>query len=106
MILKVKYYRVYNLTRKIELDCRTLEEARYCIKEDDAIRRKKWRNINDGSGILKPYEPSKFLIQEMVGAVESEAIKDWHEGDYSEEVEFGGLIIKTRNKNKEQWIGR
>lgn len=62
MILKVKYYRVYDLTRKIQLDCRTIEEARYCIKEDDAIRRKKWRNINDGSGILKPYEPSKYLI--------------------------------------------
>ena len=42
MILKVKYYRVYDLTRKyfIKLDCRTVEEARNCIKEDDAERRK------------------------------------------------------------------
>ena len=80
--------------------------AKNCIKEDDAERRKKWRHIVDSSGVLEPFEPSKYLIQEMIGTVAYEDINDWHEGDYSEEVEFGGLIIKTRNKNKEQWIGR
>ena len=104
MILKVKFsvYDVIDLTKQeiVKWNCRTVEEARNCIKENEAERRKRWRRIVDGSGVLKPFVPSNYLIQEKVGTVASEAIEDWQEGDYSEEAELGGLVIKTRNKNK------
>ena len=83
MILKVKYYRVYDLTRKYlhRTDLETREMAEDFIKIDAAERFEGWRRMNFAyQGKIDPFKPSKYLIIEMVGTVESKFVKNWKEG--------------------------
>ena len=79
----------------------------YVIRNEDGVGRYR-TSTREGaerelSSLREYYErhslPFKPSITKERAIVECEAVKDWHEGDYSEEVEFGGLIIKPRNKN-------
>lgn len=89
MILKVKFYRVYNFTLKklIMQDCHTREEAEDLIKRFGTERREDWRKLK---GNIDTYVPYKYLIIEMVGTVESKLINDWKE-DVIEEFELKDL---------------
>ena len=81
MILKVKYYRVYNFTIKklITKDFYTRKEAEDFIKKYDTECREGWRKRKGYITTVVPYT-SKYLIIEMVGTVDSEIVKDWKEG--------------------------
>ena len=79
MMLKVKFYRVYNFTRKILItkDFYTREEAEDFIKKyDEEIREELRKRKKD----ISTFVPFKYLIIEMVGTVESELVKNWKEG--------------------------
>lgn len=79
MILKVKYYRVYNFTLKVFItkDFYTREEAEDFIKKYDAEIREELRKHKKD---ISTFVPFKYLIIEMVGTVESELVKNWKEG--------------------------
>lgn len=79
MMLKVKFYRVYNFTIKklIMQDFCTREEAEAFIKRYDTEWREDWRKHK---GNIATYVPCKYLIIEMVGTVESKLVKNWKEG--------------------------
>lgn len=79
MILKVKYYRVYNFTRKILImkDFYTRKQAEDFIKRYDTEWREDWRQLKRN---IATYVPCKYLIIEMVGTVESKLVNDWEEG--------------------------
>lgn len=79
MMLKVKFYRVYNFTRKILItkDFYTREEAEDFIKKYDAEIREELRKHKKD---ISTFVPFKYLIIEMVGTVESELVKNWKEG--------------------------
>ena len=89
MMLKVKYYRVYNFTIKklIMRDFYTKAEAEDSIKRFDTERREDWRKFK---GNIATYVPYKYLIIEMVGTVESKLINNWKEG-VIEEFELKNL---------------
>ena len=81
MILKVKYYRVYNFTIKklIMQNFYTRDEAKDFIKKYDTECREEWRKRKGNIATFEPYN-LKYLIIEMVGTVDSEIVKDWKEG--------------------------
>lgn len=79
MILKVKYYRVYNFTLKVFItkDFYTREEAEDFIKRYDTEWREDWRQLKRN---IATFVPCKYLIIEMVGTVESKLVNNWKEG--------------------------
>ena len=91
MILKVKFYRVYNFTIKklIMRDFYTRDEAEDFIKKYDTECREWLRNRKGNIATFEPYT-FKYLIIEMVGTIDSKIVKDWKEG-VIEELEFKDL---------------
>lgn len=96
---KVHAYHVYDLTEGwtvTEFPLQTIEAAKRFIKEEEASRRTKHQIYNSA----RPFEPHRYMIEELIGTAEGELLEDvdyepsffelceaadkWRSGDYHE----------------------